>query len=164
MAWPAGHSWGLLEVTVRQETCHRSQSSVLLPYWREKGSVGGRFPLGTPAYLSFSFLSIFWFWALWNFSLKDCIGFFPLNNFNELINFWLCWTELCWVFTAVKAFLQLWWVGATLWLQCSGFSLWWFLLLRSTGFRVCGLRSCSLRALEHRLSSCGAWASLLSSV
>ena len=33
------------------------------------------------------------------------------------------------------AFLQLWWGGATLWLCCTGFSLWWLLLLQSTGSR-----------------------------
>ena len=51
------------------------------------------------------------------------------------------------------AFLQLWRVGATLQLQCSGFSLKWLLLLQSTGFRAH-----SSQALQHRLSSCGAWA------
>ena len=36
--------------------------------------------------------------------------------------------------------------------HCSGFSL------RSTGSRRAGFSSCGSRALEHRLSSCGAWA------
>jgi len=44
---------------------------------------------------------------------------------------------------------------------CVGFSLWWLLLLRSTGSRVCGLGSCGSWALEHRLNSCGTWAQLL---
>ena len=39
--------------------------------------------------------------------------------------------------------------GATLWLQCTGFSLQWFLLLLSVGWR-------DPRALDHRLSSCDA--------
>ena len=34
----------------------------------------------------------------------------------------------------------------------------WLLLLRSTGSRRAGFSSCGLRALEHRLSSCGAQA------
>ena len=57
-----------------------------------------------------------------------------------------------------------------LWLQSrissllarAGFSLWWLLLLQSTGSRHTGSRSCSTefrscgsRALEHRLRSCG---------
>ena len=42
-----------------------------------------------------------------------------------------------------------------------GFSLPWFLLLRSTGSRRVGFSSCGSRALEHRLSSCGTWAQLL---
>ena len=46
-------------------------------------------------------------------------------------------------------------------LWCTGFSLRWLFLLRSTGSRRSGFCSCGSRALEHRLSSCGAWASLL---
>ena len=34
------------------------------------------------------------------------------------------------------------------------------LLLRNTGCRQGGFCSCGSRALEHRLSSCGAWAEL----
>ena len=41
-------------------------------------------------------------------------------------------------------------------LQCAGFSLWWLLLLQSTGSRHVGFSSCGTQALEHRLSSCGA--------
>ena len=43
-------------------------------------------------------------------------------------------------------------------LWCVGFSLQWLLLLQSTGSRCTGFSSCGSRALEHRLSSCGAWA------
>ena len=46
-------------------------------------------------------------------------------------------------------------------LRCVGFSLRWLLLLRSPGFRCTGFSSCGTRALEHRLSSCGARAQLL---
>ena len=56
-------------------------------------------------------------------------------SFLKKICIYLFW--LCWVFIAAWAFLQLWQVGATLQLQCVGFSLWWLLLLWSTGFRVC---------------------------
>ena len=38
------------------------------------------------------------------------------------------------------------------------------LLLGSPGSRHAGFSSCGLRALEHRLSSCGAWAELLHSM
>ena len=41
-------------------------------------------------------------------------------------------------------------------LWCVGFSLWWLLLLRSTGSRRAGFSSCGSQALERRLSSCGA--------
>ena len=45
-------------------------------------------------------------------------------------------------------------------LRCVGFSVWWSLLLKSTGSRLGGfsthrLSSFGSRALEHRLSSCG---------
>ena len=43
-------------------------------------------------------------------------------------------------------------------LWCVGFSLQWLLLLQSTGSRHMGFSSCGLRALECRLSSCGAQA------
>ena len=39
-------------------------------------------------------------------------------------------------------------------LQCAGFSLWWLLLLWSTGSRRVGFSSCGLWA-QCRLSSCG---------
>ena len=41
-------------------------------------------------------------------------------------------------------------------LRCAGFSLWWLLLLQSMGSRLTGFSSCGSRALERRLSSCGA--------
>ena len=46
-------------------------------------------------------------------------------------------------------------------LRCAGFLLRWLLLLRSTGSRRTGFSSCGSRALERRLSSCGARAQLL---
>ena len=46
-------------------------------------------------------------------------------------------------------------------LRCAGFSLSWLLLLQSTGSRGTGFSSCGSRALERRLSSCGAGAWLL---
>ena len=41
------------------------------------------------------------------------------------------------------AFFQLWQAGATLWLWCESFSLWWFLLRQSTGSRAHGFCGCS---------------------
>ena len=41
-------------------------------------------------------------------------------------------------------------------LRCTGFSLRWLLLLWSTGFRHVGFSNCGTRALERRLSGCGA--------
>ena len=49
-------------------------------------------------------------------------------------------------------------------LWCTGFLLWWLLLLRSTGSRCMGFSSCGSWALERRLSSCGTWAYLLHSM
>ena len=43
-------------------------------------------------------------------------------------------------------------------LQCAGFSVRWLLLLQSMGSRCTGFSSCGSQALEHRLSSCSAWA------
>ena len=41
-------------------------------------------------------------------------------------------------------------------LWCTGFSLLWLLLLRGMGSRRAAFGSCGWRALERRLSSCGA--------
>ena len=46
-------------------------------------------------------------------------------------------------------------------LRCTGFSLWWPLLLGSMGSRRAGFSSCGSQALERRPSSCGARAQLL---
>ena len=45
-------------------------------------------------------------------------------------------------------FLQLQQSGATFQLQCPGFSVWWLLLLRSTGSRGTGVSSCSMQAQQ----------------
>ena len=46
-----------------------------------------------------------------------------------------------------------WSVETSLQLQCTGFSLWWFLLLWSSGSRACGLNSCGLQIQLL----CGMW-------
>ena len=47
-------------------------------------------------------------------------------------------------------------------LRCMGFSLWWLLLLWSTGSRHAGFSSCSTWALECAdFSSCSVWAQQL---
>ena len=87
--------------------------------------------------------------------------------FFELINqviylfiyFWLHW-----VFVAAHRLSLVVASGGYSSLQCAGFSLRWLLLLRSMGFRRTGFCNCGTWALEHRLSSCGAWAQLLRSM
>ena len=94
-----------------------------------------------------------------------------LCQFHTFFFFWLCW-----VFVAVHRLPLVVASGGYSLLQCAGFSLRWLLLLQSTGsrrvgFSSCGARAlgvrasvvvarrlscCSLRALECRLSSCGA--------
>ena len=77
--------------------------------------------------------------------------FFYIHLFIFYFYFWLCW-----VFVAMRG-LPL--VAASRGyssLRCAGFSLQWLLLLRSMGSRSVGFSSCGTRALECRLSSCGA--------
>ena len=78
------------------------------------------------------------------------ITFFLFLFFNSSIYFWLSWVFVaaCGLFlvAASSGYSSLW---------CAGFSLWWLLLLQSKGSRCAGFSSCGLRALEHRLSSCG---------
>ena len=64
------------------------------------------------------------------------------------IYFWLHW-----VFVAALELSLVDASGVYSSLRCVDFSLRWLLLLRGTGFSSCGSR-----ALERRLSSCGAWA------
>ena len=49
-------------------------------------------------------------------------------------------------------------------LQCTGFSLWWLLLLGNTGSRCTGFSSCGSPVLEHSLYSFGTWAQLFPSM
>ena len=88
-----------------------------------------------------------------------------------------CFLYLVYLFIYLFIYLWLHWVfvaacGLTLVtvsrgyssLWCTGFSLRWLLLLRSTGSRRAGFSSCGSRALQRRLSSCGARAQLLRSM
>ena len=72
------------------------------------------------------------------------------------VYFWLRW-----VFGAAHRLPLLVASGGHSLLWCAGFSLRRPLLLQSTGSRHTGLSRCGLRALERRLSSCGARAQLL---
>ena len=76
---------------------------------------------------------------------------FFLNKFIYLcIYFWLRW-----VFVAARGLSLVAVSGGYSSLRCAGFSLWWLLLLQSTGSRHVGFSSCGSWALERRLSSCG---------
>ena len=55
-------------------------------------------------------------------------GWGPLKFFLKKYIFMYFW--LCWVLIAVQVFPQMWRVGASLQIQCVGFSLWWILLLQ----------------------------------
>ena len=74
-------------------------------------------------------------------SLGDVFSFFFLNLFILFIYFWLCW-----VFVAVHGLSLVVESGVHSSLWCAGFSLQWFLLLRSTGSRCAGFSSCGRRA------------------
>ena len=80
-----------------------------------------------------------------------------------ILFFWLRW-----VFIAARGLSLVASSGGYSSLRCTGFSLRWLLLLRSTGSRRAGsvvvahgVSSCGSCAVEHRLSSCGARAQSL---
>ena len=74
------------------------------------------------------------------------------------LNIYFIYFWLRWVFVAVRSLSLVAASGGYSSLRYAGFSLRWLLLLRSTGSRHGGFSSCGSQALEHRLSSCGAWA------
>ena len=72
--------------------------------------------------------------------------------FKNLFTYFYFW--LHWVFVPAHGVAS----GGYSLLQCACFLLQWLFLLWSTGSRRAGFSSCSSRAVEHRLSSCGTWA------
>ena len=68
--------------------------------------------------------------------MNTCFSLF-CNTFILFIYFWLCW-----VFVAVRGLSLVVASGGYSSLRCTGFSLRWLLLLRSTGSRRAGFSSC----------------------
>ena len=83
--------------------------------------------------------------------LSNILGFGFLFLINLFIYFWLSW-----IFVAAHGLSLVVASRGYSSLLCVGFSLQWLLLLWSTGSRHAGFSSCGSRALERRLSSCGA--------
>ena len=86
------------------------------------------------------------------FQLLCCSSLFVLFKFIYLFIYF----SLCWVFVAAPGLSLVVASGGYSLLWCAGFSLWWLLLLWSTGSRRAGFSSGGSRAPELRLSSCGA--------
>ena len=63
--------------------------------------------------------------------------------FNKFIYFWLCWA-----FVAALGFSLVAASGGYSSLRCVGFSLWWLLLLQSSGSRCTGFSSCGTQAQQ----------------
>ena len=93
-------------------------------------------------------------WPSWGSSFGAGILFF--FKIYLFIYFWLHW-----VFVAARGLSLVAASGGYSSLWCAGFSLWWLLLLWSTGSRHVGFSSCGSQALERRLSSWGTRAQLL---
>ena len=62
-------------------------------------------------------------------------------SFLKFIYFFIFYFSLCWVFVALHRLSLVAASGGYSLLQCSGFSLWWLLLLRHTGFSSCGTQA-----------------------
>ena len=100
----------------------------------------------------------------------SCFFFFPLKFLFLLAVLGLCCSHGLSLVEVSRGYSSLRCVGfSLLWLllwlstgsKCVGFSLLWLLLWLSTGSKCVGFGSCSSRALERRLSSCGAAAVLV---
>ena len=64
------------------------------------------------------------------------------NSFFFLITYYI-YFWLCWVFVAAHGLSLVVLSGGRCWLQCTGFSLQWLLLLWSTGYRYMGFSGCN---------------------
>ena len=98
-----------------------------------------------------------------NVSTKDNFGYWGISSSclhfsKNLLLFFNLYFSLLWVFVAVRRLSLVAVSRGYSSLRCTGFSLRWLPLLRSMGSRRVGFSSCGSRALERRLSSCGAWA------
>ena len=96
---------------------------------------------------------MYWFSSYW-FAKCACVSIFNYYLFLWIlfIYFWLCGVSL-----PARASLRLRWAGPALRLRSADFSLPRLSLVWGAGALGCRrFGSCSFRALEHRLSSCGA--------
>ena len=139
------------------------------------------FILNGPAYPVVHWLNFILFWIAWchwtSFyipNLMHLINFFPhcllLQKHTELLTeffffffcinlFYFIYFWLCWDFVAVcRVFFSSCGEWGLLFVVVCRLLIVVPLLLQSTGSRSVGFSSCGLRALEHRLSSCGAGA------
>jgi len=90
--------------------------------------------------------------------LKPSIAI-SLSFFKKWFIYFYFW--LYWVFVAARRLSLVVEGGGFSVSCCVGFSLWWPLLLRSTGSRARRLSRCNAWALERMLSGCGPWTQLL---
>ena len=97
----------------------------------------------------FQIAHIFLTFLFWDNYLRSSHATFFSNNFTLFI--WGCAGSL--LLHGLSLIVES--GNYTLVEKYVSFSLWWFLLLLSTGSREQGLHSCSSWALEHRLSTCG---------
>ena len=81
-----------------------------------------------------------------NILYLDCVNGYmtAFVKTHEAILFFFFW--LRWVFIAACRLSLVVASGGYSLLWCAGLSLWWLLLLQSTGFRRAGFSSCSMRA------------------
>ena len=120
-----------------------------VPSGKEPTVCSSNHPLGWSTYINY--LKTF-------HTCPSCVNVFhhfcvSLTNSWTFIFFLGFFFWLCWVFSALlscdaasRGYSSL---------RCTGSSLQWLLLLRNMGYRLEGFSSCSLQALEHRLSGCG---------
>ena len=139
-------------------TCTGSLDSYCLPVLTESFRVSGYsdfwhfdcqtlcFAAGFPGWSCMR--PVTWLWTTCSNVVVVFLIMFFLTIYLSIYYFWLHW-----VFVAVRGLSLV----ASSWgyssLRCVGFSLWWLLLLWSTGSRHAGFSSCG-----SRVSSCGAQA------
>ena len=125
------------------KTCNMALALARRRSWGEPAPLSGHPWLASAqSRSSVIFITFLNEWKRWTY-LRCGLFFFFFNKFIYFIYFYL-WLHC--VSVAVRRLSLVAASGGYSWSRCTGFSLWWLLLLQGTGSRCAGFSSCGSRA------------------